>query len=475
VVPKVVVRKALLTLVVMLPGAALAQPTDPYAPAPPAPAPKAPAAPAPKAPTPAPKTPAPAPAPKTPAPAPNAPEDPYGATGRASDDPVLAEQVAQQLVARAQELFEAKILTDAKQLAVEALVRSPKGAAAEHARYLLKAINHELGIADEPEPQPKVDTTPIEDPIKPEKPPEQPAPERWNGKRISATVHGAEYGGLLGATIGSFFKSSNAAAGAIPTGLALGIGAGLGAPKLADTLDLNEAQIRTVGAGITWGGVIGGLFGDAVTLLHTNSRAVLVGSSIGATVGMGAGYAYSRQDQLTRGDVALVDTMAGIGTVGGLTIGMLMQPAKRDAYAVNSIVGATAGVITGIVAAPQTNTTPRRMLRVAGLSAAGGAVPFLLYAAIHDPHSTADERVTGALSTAGLLVGAYIGFRLTEHMDEGLDTPDGKKHDVVDAPVAVIGRSSNGNWNLGGLGIQPLSPQLAPQPGAALQVFGAAF
>src|SRR5262249_34515557 len=150
-----------------------------------------------------------------------------------------------------QELFEAKILTDAKQLAVEALVRSPKGAAAEHARYLLKAINHELGIADEPEPQPKVDTAPIEDPVKPEKPPEQPAPSSWTGKRISATVHGAEYGGLLGATIGSFFKSSNAAAGAIPTGLALGIGGGLGAPWLTDRLDLNEAQVRTVGAGIT--------------------------------------------------------------------------------------------------------------------------------------------------------------------------------------------------------------------------------
>src|SRR5690606_26528065 len=116
-----------------------------------------------------------------------------------------------------------------------------------------------------------------------------------------------------------------------------------------------------------------------------------------------------------------VDTLAGIGTVGGLTMGMLMQPAQPEAYAVNSIIGAAGGVIAGIVAAPNTNTTPRRMLRVAGLSAAGGAVPFLLYGAIYDSGSKADERVVGLLSSVGLVGGAYLGFRLTRGMDEGLD------------------------------------------------------
>src|SRR5262245_63565972 len=104
-----------------------------------------------------------------------------------------------------------------------------------------------------------------------------------------------------------------------------------------------------------------------------------------------------------------------------------MQPAERDAYAVNSIVGATAGVIVGLVAAPDTNTTPRRMLRVAGLSALGGAVPFLLYAAIADSTTDSDEQLVGFLSSAGLVGGAYLGFRLTSGMDAGLDVQDGKK------------------------------------------------
>ena len=45
------------------------------------------------------------------------------------EDTVLAEQIAASLVARAQELFDAKVFIDAKQLAVEALVRSPRGRA----------------------------------------------------------------------------------------------------------------------------------------------------------------------------------------------------------------------------------------------------------------------------------------------------------------------------------------------------------
>jgi len=134
-------------------------------------------------------------------------------------------------------------------------------------------------------------------------------------------------------------------------------------------------------------------------------------------------------------------------------------------------------VIAGLVAAPNTNTTPRRMLRVAGLSAAGGAVPFLLYAGIHDKSSTADERVVGLLSTAGLVVGAYVGFRLTRDLDVDLDVQGGKHEatPVDDAPAAVLGRHSDGRWTLGMLGVQPLSRELAPQPGLAMPLVGAAF
>ena len=155
---------------------------------------------------------------------------------------------------------------------------------------------------------------------------------------------------------------------------------------------------------------------------------------------------------------------------------MLMQPAKGEAYSLNSVLGITGGVVVGYIAAPMTSTTPRRMLRVAGLAAAGGAAPFLLYAAIQSSSTTADERITGLLSTGGLLAGAWLGFWLTRGMDDGLDTLDGKpRKDPDDAPVALVGRSSSGRWGLGGLGISPLSPALAPQRGLALQLVGAAF
>jgi hypothetical protein len=237
-----------------------------------------------------------------------------------------------------------------------------------------------------------------------------------------------------------------------------------------------EAQVRTIGTATVWGGVIGGLFGDISDLDHTTARQVLVGATLGSTVTGLAGYALARDNRLTRGDVALIDTLAGVGGASGLTIGMLMQPAHTEAYSLNAVLGITGGVITGYIAAPMTNTTPRRMLRVAGLAAAGGAAPFLLYAAIHSPTTTADERVTGLLSTGGLIAGAWLGFWLTRGMDEGLDTLDGKpgKGDD-DAPVALVGRSSSGRWGIGGLGISPLSPALAPQHGLALQLVGATF
>jgi hypothetical protein len=114
----------------------------------------------------------------------------------------------------------------------------------------------------------------------------------------------------------------------------------------------------------------------------------------GGAIGVLGGASLAVDHKLTRGDIALVDTLAGIGTAGGLTLGMLMQPAQKEAYAVNALLGATGGVIAGYVAGPQTNTTPRRMLRVAGVAAAGGALPFLLYAGIHKASTTADERIT---------------------------------------------------------------------------------
>jgi hypothetical protein len=473
----VVTRAASLALILAA-TAASAQPQDPYAPAPKAPAqPKQPA-PAPP-PTPAPSlwgnTPAPAPAPAPTPNAPNAPQDPYAPA--AAD---LSEQIAESLVSRAQELVEQRLFVDAKQLAVEALVKSPKGPASEHAKLVIKQANAALGIV-EPEPdaapvQPP-DLSPIEDPTKKAPVEHVDTGEPKSHVNAVASLHGAIYGAMLGAGLGGLISSDHPAAGAVPGGIAVGVVGALVAPMAARRWHADEAQVRTMGAGSIWGGVAGAMLAGTVAGANggtVTGADVLGGLAVGSTLGALGGGAVAAQKKLTTGDVALVDTMAGIGTVGGLTLGMLMQPAQREAYSLNAALGAAAGVLTGYIAAPQTNTTPRRMLRVAGLSAAFGAAPFLLYAGIHDKHSTADERVTGGLATAGLVGGAWLGFYLTRHMDEGLDVLEGApKQD--DAPPAVVGRSSDGHISLGGLAIQPLSPVLAPQPGASVTVFGASF
>ena len=447
--------------VVLAASAANAQPVDPYAPAPPqrpAPTPPAP-------------TPAPAPVPPGPALGANAPAPEPPAT----QDPLLAEQIATSLVTRAQELIEARIWVDAKQLAVEALVKSPNGPSAAHAKAIIKQANTALGIVETPQQDVvKISDDKISEPI----PPEPPQPHDITRSSRAGFVHGALYGGVVGAAIGSFI-GQNEASGAVPLGIGLGAVGALAGDYAARKLAADPAQIRTVGAGSMWGGVIGGMFAGTVQGANggeVNGSGVLVGASLGATLGGLLTISIAKDHKLTTGDVALVDTFAGMGTLGGLTIGMLMQPAQREAYSLNAAFGATAGVIVGYIAAPQTNTTERRMLRVGGLALAGGAVPFLLYAGIHDKHGTWDERLTGGLSSLGLIGGAWLGFYLTRHVDEGLDVNEFDKHkDADDAPAAVLGRNSSGRWALGGVGVTPLSPALSQDHGLAMSLVGGAW
>jgi hypothetical protein len=393
---------------------------------------------------------------------------------------VLAEQIAEQLVGRAQELIDARLWVDAKQLAVEALVQSPKGNASERARFIIRTVNQQLGIKDDVPPPvgdrlPEVDLKITDmEPQVPAMPPPVEGVGHHSGS-LAGTVHGAIYGGLLGGLVGAAVDSDHPSDGGVPGALLGGVGGALVAERVGRKFD--EAQVRTVGSGTVWGGVAGAFFAESVMGANggdVNAPGILLGGAIGATVVGGASVGLASQNKLTRGDVALVDTFAGMGTVGGLTLGMLMQPAQDEAYSVNAMLGTGAGIVVGLIAAPQTNTTPRRMLRVAGLSAAGGAAPFLLYAAIRSDSTTADERVTGALSTIGLVGGAWLGFYLTRHMDEGLDVPDGAQpQQKDDAPPSVVGRSSDGTWNLGGLGL--MTTPISPHHDATLSLVGATW
>ncbi|HEY4243648.1 MAG TPA: hypothetical protein VGM88_27735 [Kofleriaceae bacterium] len=412
------------------------------------------------------------------------PADPYAgqaAPAYTPPDKALDEQIATSLVSRAQELFEAKEYQDAKQLAVEALVRAPQGATADKAHAIVRAANAALGIREAPPPGPgpdeQVDHTPIQDPTlatKPVPPPPPPsgAPDLGN-PRPAAMVHGALAFGTIGAMIGSTFSGSHEAAGAIPVGIVFGAAGAYLTPKLTDKLGWDKAEVRTVGSGTVWGGIAGGLIADIAKTDGTTGRQVLIGGTVGVVVGGGAGLLLAHQKSLTRGDIALVDTLAGVGALGGLTIGMLMQPAQSEAYSLNSVLGIAGGVVIGLVAAPRTNTTEQRMIRVAGVAAAGGALPLII---LPFSHGTAGQRTAGGLSTLGMLGGLWLGFHLTRHLDEGMDTLDGRKHlEVDDAPAALIGRHSDGRWALNGIGIQPTSRDLTPNNGATLTLLGATW
>jgi hypothetical protein len=421
------------------------------------------------------------------APAGAQPLDPYGggsAATPATQDPVLSEQIAEQLVARAQELIDARLWVDAKQLAVEALVQSPKGNAAERARFIIKAVNTQLGITDDtqqaPAPPPPIEPPPIDNTIAdptahplPSVAPPSEGGENHDGS-LAAGIHGGIFGGLIGATIGAAIDSDHPQNGALPLAAVGAVGAGLLGNRIGKRWD--EAQVRTVGAGSVWGGVAGAFFAETVQGANggtITAPAILLGASIGSVVGGAGGVGLAYNHKLTRGDVALVDTFAGIGAAGGLTLGMLMQPAQNEAYSLNAVIGTGAGIAVALIAAPQTNTTPRRMIHVAGLAAAGGAIPFLLYAGINDSSSSADERVTGLLSSIGLAGGCWLGFYLTRHMDEGLDVPDGQAAPKQDAPPAVVGRSSDGRWDLGGLGL--MTTAVSPEHAATLSLVGATW
>jgi hypothetical protein len=455
-------------------------PVDPYGPGEPTPDPsqEAPVNPYPGDPAPVP-APVPTPLPTTNPPPAKPTADPAPApapapTSSSADlaETLLAEDIAFYVASRAQELLDARQYADAKQLAVEAIARSPRGVAAERAQLILRAANTGLGIPNAEDPPIKEPAS--EDPaVKPKDAPEVTASaEARSSTRPYALVHSGLVGGLIGATVGSLADDS--------AGVEVGVGAAGAAagayflPRLLERYSVE--QVRTIGSASIWGGAIGGLLADVTTgLSSTSPRQVLLGATLGSTAATVGGIALARQRKLTRGDVALIDTLASVGAAGGLTLGLAMQPVESEGYSLNAVLGATAGVVAGFVAAPQTETTQRRMLRVAGGAAAGGAAPWLVYLAFADSETNNDEQVFGLISTAGLLVGAYFGLRWTRGMDEGKDVHDlhGARLTLDDAPPALLRRSSRGQLAFGNLGMRTTTQ--APQTAYVFDVLAGRF
>lgn len=382
--------------------------------------------------------------PAAPAPAP-APADPA-----ASDDVV----VGGALVARAQQLLDAGFPEDAKQLAEEAMIRVPAGDVAAQAKAIVDAANRQLGIEPTP-PTPIAPPTPVEHPPVPVKdtgPAVEATDPVVSGKRWMA-VHGALMGGALGVGLGLAldYDDNTGEEGPGPIiGTAGGIGIGYFAGRwAAGRYHLDAAQAGTIGSASLTGAAVGGLIADIADVGGTTPRDVGIGVAIGTVVGAGGGVLVARGDRFSAGDAALIESFAFYGLVGGLSVGAVMQPAKDEAYSLNSVLGGAGGWIAGALLAPNIDATPRKVSRmVMGALLCGGA-PWLIYAGIKDDSTTSDERAIGLISSAGIVAGAYLGYRWSRGLPHESGSVKPSTDDGTVPMPALLRRDSRGAWTVG--------------------------
>ena len=446
-------------------------PQDPYAePAKPAPA--------------AQPAPVPAPAPAAASPGGDGLRDPYEAEVAAARE--VNDAVAAALVERARELFDARAYADARQLAAEALVRSADGPSSSEAKEILRLSSRQLGIQEptEAELSPPADAPPAAvagdrspgadaaiDPYanEPRVVSAAPAARRLSGRGTLA-FYGVASGAVLGLGLAGGLSDGDDAAMTI--GL-LGGGAlgGVSALWLAGKYQPTVAQARTVGSAATWGGLTFGLMADVFEVGGTTGSDVALGAALGTGAGLAAGTLIARNDLLTAGDVTLVDSLATWGMVGGLTLGVSMQPYRNEAYSLNAALGAASGVAIGLLASSRVELSTRRLVAVDMWALGGAAAPWLLYALAADDNTDSDEQLFGLLSTAGLVGGAWLGFRFTRNMDR-----DGRDR-ASDAPMALLRRGGDGAWSLGGVSLRPAAGPLGPALGrsALVDLVGARF
>jgi hypothetical protein len=337
------------------------------------------------------------------------PADPEPPPGAVTDDrdPEIDEAVAASLVERARELMAIEEWADAKQLLGEAIVRSPDGAAAAEAQVLIEQVNVKLGIAPKVDPvvvDPYADEPGIGDdiggpPVDPyTMPPMVDEGPRRGGRRflVHATAIGAVIGGFLG-------DAASADVDPIPV----------------DGDDINTEDSSGVIAGV----LLGGLGGLAV------------------------GAAYRNADWMTRDDIIVIDSFAAFGMLGSLGLAGVMSPVEAEGYSLNAMIGTAAGAVTGIIIAKRRDISARRMRRVDLIAGAGALLPWMIFGLADGNRDGA--QVAGFFSMAGMVGGAWLGFRLTRHWD------DRGTSATVDAPMALLRRHSDGGWSLGVPTIRP--------------------
>jgi hypothetical protein len=399
----------------------------------------------------------------------------------------VEETIARALYDRGIELYREARYAEAHQLFSEAVARSPQGAIAPAARKMMARAELKMktgggpddtrGTVDEP-----VDATETIDPYGPDQPID-PYGSAETGtvdhglvvddardidlaglrlrleserSRRNLLIYGGAFGLWHGIALAGATDSGDGGVVLALGGAALGMG---GTYFLTRERTIREGQSMAVMSGATWGS-LGGLFlGWATSDLRDDTSPEYdgygVGSLIGGAIGLGAGILWAASDP-SAGDVAIVNSMAGYGTVGGLLAGGLMDPPYDGAYGMNAFIGVTAGVGAGLLVANELDVSRARMAMIDLGAAVGALAPWIIVYPIlkgggdgetNGADDDTDVQITSGVSLAGMVAGAILAWSFTRDYDERR----ARRADagVLLAPPALLVRGERGGWHLG--------------------------
>jgi hypothetical protein len=447
--------------------------------------------------------------PAAPAPEPGPDPEPEGApppSVDAGDD--IDDQVAQGLYRRGVELYKRGAAADAKRLFIESLERSPRGRVSGEALRMLRAANRRLGIANQDDGRPSArnqetvldpyggaatggGATSDEGPLDPygESTPEPPAPAAGAGEggmnlgvppeppsQTEGSVFGRSvvmaWSGAVGLVAGLALAGPEDDFGDISDGAviagAVGAAGGVGLSYwLTRRWPPTRGESTAIASGASWGGAIAGLLGDATTGTDTEANQAWKYVAAGGLVGLGGGVLVARMASPSEGDVAVTNSLAAYGAALGLGIAAGMDPPESEAYSLNALFGATAGIAAGVLLSPRLEVSRRRTLFLDIGAAAGAAASWgLLYPLMSDDTTHNDEQVAGWVSTVTLSGGVVLAWYLTRDMDERaepLAERSSRRRRGLPAAPALARRDSEGEWKLGVPFLRPLhSAALAP-------------
>jgi hypothetical protein len=286
-----------------------------------------------------------------------------------------------------------------------------------------------------------VDPAPIAPTVEPPLSSSPPSDEVRNA-RSALRIFGGLYG--LSLAIGLIGASGPEGDGGGEVLLALasaGAGAYL-AHRVVRNREITQGQSMAVMSGATFGtaaGIYAAWLGQAPD--DSASEPFFAGSAIGGLVGLGAGV-WIATKKPDAGDVAFANSLGSYGMVGGLLLGLAMDPAQDRAYGMNALVGTLGGLGVGALLSRKVDVSRRRMAYVdlgvglgvlTGVIIVGGAM--------------GDDADAGRMAGASALAFGALGGVVTWYGTRKLD----KKRNLQTAarPPALFSRGADGAWGVG--------------------------